>query len=219
MIKADEIIKSKRKTLTVSLDRDGRVIVRAPKYYSDKQINAALADSENWIRKQLAKYEKNKQILNSYRIADGGKMLLLGEDFEIRFADIESETVEGRTITLPESDPEKYLKALYRRIAKNYFTERTNRFAAVTGLTPSSVRVTGAKTRWGSCSAKKSINFSLNLVMCPPEVIDYVIVHELCHIKYMDHSKLFWNEVEKHIPDYKQRRKWLKDNRFIMDLI
>jgi len=219
MIKADTVIKSKRKTLSVSVDTHGRVIVRAPKHYTDRQINNALAGSQEWILKQLKKYEETKEKTNGLGIADGKSVLLLGEKFVVRFADVKKEIIEGRTITLPKDNPEECLKKLLRRMAKNFFTERAALYSDITGFTPSSVKVTSAKTRWGSCSAEKNICFSLSLIMCPLDVADYVIVHELCHIKYMNHSALFWNEVGKYIPDYKEKRKWLNNNRYIMDLI
>ncbi len=220
MIKADKIIYSKRKTISLSVDKDGRVIVRAPLKCSDRRINEALSDSESWIKKQLKKYGESRLITDRYSVEDGGKILLLGDEFEIRFADIKSADVKGKTIFLPENkNLQEQLKTLFKKIAVGYFTERTEYFSSLTGLVPSSVKVTSAKTRWGSCNVEKRINYSLSLVMCPLNVIDYVIVHELCHIKHMNHSPLFWSEVEKIIPDYRERRKWLRDNQYISDLI
>ena len=72
------------------------------------------------------------------------------------------------------------------------------------------------KTRWGSCSSKKNLNFNWRLILAPQEILDYVVAHELCHLKYMNHSKSFWNMVEEQIPDYKKRRKWLKDNHYLL---
>ena len=177
MIKADRIIKSKRKTVSVSVDRDGKVVVRAPYHYTDRQIDKVLSDSEKWIEKQLSKYEKARENTAGFGIENGKSVLLTGERFEIRIENIKKEKIEGRTITLPENNPEEHLKKLFREIAKDYLTERTEYISGITGLTPSSVKITSAKTRWGSCSAKKSINYSLSLIMCPPDVIDYVIVH------------------------------------------
>ncbi|MBO4339568.1 MAG: M48 family metallopeptidase [Clostridia bacterium] len=219
MINADKNIRTKRKTVALSVDNEGRVIVRAPLDCSEKRIREALLDSEKWLEKQLKKYEESRLIREIYGIRNGGKIPLLGEDFETVFSPVSSAKVEGRTIFLSEKNPEEQLKKLYRKIALNYFTERTEYFSSLTGFVPSSVKVTSAKTRWGSCTSKRNINYSLFLVMCPLDIIDYVIVHELCHIKHPDHSRLFWNEVEKTVPDYKRRRKWLKDNRYIMDLI
>ena len=88
---------------------------------------------------------------------------------------------------------------------------RVEYFAKVIGVTYGKITIRNQKTRWGSCSSKGNLNFNCLLMMAPPEVLDYVVVHELCHRKQMNHSKAFWSEVEKVLPDYKEARKWLKE--------
>lgn len=90
--------------------------------------------------------------------------------------------------------------------------ERVEYFAKVIGVTYGKITVRNQKTRWGSCSSKGNLNFNCLLMLAPPEVLDYVVVHELCHRKQMNHSKAFWLEVEKVLPDYKEVRKWLKED-------
>ena len=90
--------------------------------------------------------------------------------------------------------------------------ERVEYFAKVIGVTYGKITVRNQKTRWGSCSSKGNLNFNCLLMLAPPEVLDYVVVHELCHRKQMNHSKAFWSEVEKVFPDYKEARKWLKED-------
>ena len=89
--------------------------------------------------------------------------------------------------------------------------KRVEYFAKVIGVTYGKITVRNQKTRWGSCSSKGNLNFNCLLMLAPPEVLDYVVVHELCHRKQMNHSKAFWLEVEKVLPDYKEARKWLKE--------
>lgn len=89
--------------------------------------------------------------------------------------------------------------------------ERVEYFAKVIGVTYGKITIRNQKTRWGSCSSKGNLNFNCLLMLAPPEVLDYVVVHELCHRKQMNHSKAFWLEVEKVLPDYKEARKWLKE--------
>ncbi len=102
-------------------------------------------------------------------------------------------------------------KALVKE-AKSWFADRTAYFAPLLGVTYGSVTIRTQKTRWGSCTGKGDLNFNCLLMLAPEEVRDYVIVHELCHRKHMDHSAAFWAEVERVCPDCKLRRKWLKDN-------
>lgn len=88
---------------------------------------------------------------------------------------------------------------------------RVEYFARVIGVTYGKITIRNQKTRWGSCSSKGNLNFNCLLMLAPPEVLDYVVVHELCHRKQMNHSKAFWAEVEKVCPDYKAAKKWLKE--------
>lgn len=94
--------------------------------------------------------------------------------------------------------------------ALEYIPERVEHFAKIVGVDYGRITIRNQKTRWGSCSSKGNLNFNCLLMLTPPEVIDYVVVHELCHRKEMNHSKAFWSEVEKVIPDYKKRERWLK---------
>ena len=96
--------------------------------------------------------------------------------------------------------------------AKTYIPQRVRFFAPQIGVTYGKITIRRQKTRWGSCSSQGNLNFNLLLMLTPPEVIDYIVVHELCHRKEMNHSPRFWAEVEKILPDYRIRQKWLKEN-------
>lgn len=96
--------------------------------------------------------------------------------------------------------------------ALRYIPERVAYFAKLVGVTYGRITIRNQKTRWGSCSSKGNLNFNCLLMLTPPEVIDYVVVHELCHRKKMNHSKSFWNEVEKVCPNYKESVRWLKES-------
>ena len=90
--------------------------------------------------------------------------------------------------------------------------QRVRKYAAIIGVTVGRITIRNQKTRWGSCSSKGNLNFNCLLMLCPEEIRDYVVVHELCHRKELNHSTRFWNEVARVMPDYAQRRKWLKEN-------
>lgn len=98
----------------------------------------------------------------------------------------------------------------YRRMARERLGQRTAYFARLMGVSYGRITVRAAKTRWGSCSSQGNLNFHWKLVLMPPEVLDYVVVHELAHRKEMNHSPAFWAEVARVLPDYRERRKWLK---------
>ncbi len=96
--------------------------------------------------------------------------------------------------------------------AMTLIPQKVRYYAQIIGVTYGRITIRNQRTRWGSCSGKGNLNFNCLLLLMPEEVLDYVVVHELCHRKEMNHSARFWEEVEKILPDYRQRRKWLKDN-------
>lgn len=109
-------------------------------------------------------------------------------------------------------------KSAYRAKALVYFNDRVKHYADMAGLTYKSVKVNNANTRWGSCGAQDSLNFTWRLILAPYRVIDYVVVHELMHIKQKNHSRKFWQEVENLIPDYKKDERWLKENGYLLNI-
>ena len=109
-----------------------------------------------------------------------------------------------------EGHPE--IEAFYRRQARKRITERTAYFARRMGVTYGRISIRAARTRWGSCSREGNLNFHWKLILMPPEILDYVVVHELAHRREMNHSSRFWAQVAEILPDYKARRQWLKEN-------
>ena len=116
------------------------------------------------------------------------------------------------------SRAEGLFRTWYRARAREILEDRVMHFALRMGLACLSVRITDAKERWGSCSAAGTLNFAWRLVMAPPPVIDYVIVHELTHLVEMNHSRRFWERLGRVLPDYVWRRKWLKENGHLLTL-
>ena len=122
--------------------------------------------------------------------------------------------IETHLAKLPQARPkltEKELEELRRR-AKEILPQRVDYYARLIGVTYGTITVRSQRTRWGSCSSRGNLNFNCLLMLTSPEILDYVVVHELCHRKEMNHSKAFWAHVESILPDYRERRKWLKDN-------
>lgn len=132
-----------------------------------------------------------------------------------KFVESKSDWIEkhlaGHDLAAPEKLTEPELKQL-REKTRQLVTARAKHFAAIIGVQYNQIAIRMQRTRWGSCSSKGNLNFNCLLGLTPPEVLDYVVVHELCHLIEMNHSKQFWDAVEKNMPDYKVHRKWLKDN-------
>lgn len=121
----------------------------------------------------------------------------------------QQEKMAQRRVLHPEPSPEQ--AEHYRQMAREVLPVLVSRWSQTMGVCPAAVHITSARTRFGSCSGKNSISFSWRLMQYPPEAIEYVVVHELCHIRHHDHSAAFWAEVSRFLPDYRKRQSLLKD--------
>lgn len=184
-----KIICSNRKTLAIQINPDLSVTVRAPMYAPQSDIERILREKEGWIQKHIEKIREQEE----------KRKKMQGEKGEY------GELVERDYLTNEE------IKKLADK-ALQHIPKRVSYFAKHIGVTYGKITIRNQKTRWGSCSSKGNLNFNCLLMLTPPEVIDYVIVHELCHRKEMNHLGAFWAEVEKVLPDYKEQVKWLKEN-------
>ena len=211
-----QLIRSRRKSIALIVQRDGTLVVRAPLRTPQAHIEAVLAEKEEWIRE---KQEHNRKLWNAQapRTFNGGEeFLFLGKSYRLAIVEGQKQALEFRegfylrrsAIKLASATFEKW----YREQARQIFTERVGFFARRHGFRYRSIRISGARTRWGSCGAKGTLNFSWRLAMAPLEVIDYVVMHELAHLEEKNHSRKYWARVERMMPDYKLRRQWLKKN-------
>ncbi|MDR1721610.1 MAG: M48 family metallopeptidase [Methanobrevibacter sp.] len=208
------IIYSKRKTLMLRINKDGSLEVRAPNNYPKEKIEEFVKSKENWINKHQEKVKEKHQLRGSFNINYGDTVRLRGK--RIPITPIKKEIAEFKNDeffiyeNLDKNNIKELIIKLYKNIAKYHITSRVNHFKEIMNLKPRAIRITSAKTRWGSCSNRHSINFSWRLIMAEDDVIDYVVVHELAHIKQPNHSKEFWKIVEEILPDYKERKNKLK---------
>lgn len=194
----------------------GRVVVSSPAFLSDKQIQALIVGKASWIKRQLA----SQVVRNPLQYREGESLLYLGQLLILKLAQGRNhcELSQGGQLqlTLPSvSKPHLIRKSLinwYKQQASLYLNQRVEFFAQLTGLTPTGMAIKTFKARWGSCSRQGIIDFNWQLMMIPAEVIDYVVVHELCHLKYFNHSKQFWGLVSRFLPDYNNHKIWLKHN-------
>lgn len=219
MIQPDKIIRSNRKTLAVCISPFGEVTVRAPKTCDTARIFAFLEAKEKWILRQKAKTAGAGMRLPPENL-HGFTFLLLGRDCRILLhggRDIRFDRDTG-SLYLPERNARARLQKWLKENALRIFTEATENAAKRMGVSYKSVRVTSAKTRWGSCSGENAVRYSFRLLYAPKEVIEYVVVHELAHTKQKNHSPKFWREVEKFDPAWRQKRAWLKTHAYLMEI-
>ena len=219
MIQPDEIIRSRRKTLAITVDSFGRLIVRAPLCCSETRIFSFLQEKEGWILRKIAE-RKGAGVRLPPENLHGYKMLVLGKECVICIVPTQKVGYDGEKniIYLPEKNSRERLVKWLKENAKRIFTQVTAETAARMGVGYKSVGVTSARSRWGSCSGENAIRFSFRLLYAPKEVIEYVVVHELAHTKHHNHSKAFWAEVAKFIPDWRVKRTWLKKHSGLMEI-
>ena len=202
-----EIIRKKIKNIYIQI-KDGKVIVRAPYKVNEKEIKKLVDEKNDWISKQLAKQEK-KNLKEEYSLEILGKIYpIIEHTSDNDYIDINENEVN--IYLNDKSKRNNLIKQLYRKCAQKQYIITTQKMMEKTGLEPNSWRVKDIQYAWGSCTNKKNITLSLNLIKKREELIEYVVVHELCHLKYMNHSKDFWNLVQIYIPNYKECRKELR---------
>jgi len=212
----------KRKTVSIIIRSNNRVDVLAPTLMPAYLIHRFVGEKQSWIHKKL---QFNQEIRSNYQ----PKSFTAGERFDLKGDSYRLETtaskssihIEDDRLIAPSHAPDK-LKSLmitwYRQQAATHFQQRSQHFAAVIGVTPASIGVKTYKTRWGSCHHDGRIYFNWRLIMAPCWVIDYVIVHELCHLIHHNHSRLYWHTVEEVMPDYRKAKAWLKNSGLLLDL-
>ncbi len=213
----DEIIRSSRKTLSISIDGRGRLIVRAPKRCDDERIFAFLAEKEGWIRKKQAERRLTALPLPPENL-EGYAFPLFGERTEIFLYGGKKVLFERGRLYLPEKNARAKLVQWLKGETKRVLERETEAFAATMGTSFASISISSARTRWGSCSKENALRYTFRLLYCPIEIIRYVVVHELAHTRHKNHSPRFWQEVERYMPDWKIRRKWLKAHGSLMEL-
>ena len=208
-----KIIKSKRRTLSLSINENAELIVRAPNQISNKKIEEFIIEKSKWIN-------KNKNLMQS-RINEmndsDSDYLFLGNIYPLIKVNENSNKIDfnGTEFITSIENQDKFkssLKSWYKIKFKEIAIPRLNYFSDKYNLKINQVRFKNQKTLWGSCSSKNNINLNYLLVMAPMIVIDYVIIHELVHTVHKNHSENFWNAVEAIMPDYKKAKKWLNKN-------
>ncbi len=209
-----QLRRMKRKTVGIYITKEGEIEVRAPRSVSEAEIDRLVQEKEAWITTHQTKMRERIQLQAMDRIRPGGTVIFLGRSYPAEPSQTRDISFNGTRFLLPDL-PEAELRAalvdFYRKAAKALLPSAVERFAPLVGKAPQQVRITSAKTRWGSCSAKGGLNFSWRLLCAPPEAMDYVVVHELAHLIEFNHSSRFWAIVEGILPDYKARRQSLKE--------
>lgn len=212
-----------RKTICLKLVNPTEIQVTAPATVSNSDIEKILYKKYNWIEKQaiflkqLAETHINTQAVNQATI------LFLGQQYVLNITQANDKSgvmVVDDIIRLtipPDLAPtnfncSKILEEWYKKSAANILLDKTRYWSAQLSVSPTKITIKDQKTRWGSCSNNGSINYNWRIIMAPPEVINYLVIHELTHLIIPNHSQDFWKLVAKYCPEFKKSRCWLKAN-------
>jgi predicted metal-dependent hydrolase len=216
-----KLVFSKRRTVSLSISRDGVLTVRAPKRLPISFINKVLAEKRSWIEKHLRRMENIKRAKHQY--LDGEKFWYLGRQYPLMLVDSYLSKLKFvDNVFLLSRHKTQFGKQLfidwYAKQAKEIIFPRAKYFAELMKVKYRRISITSAQTRWGSCSSGKTINFSWRLIMASQEAVDATIVHELAHLIHHNHSKAFWDKVSEFYPSHKQAKKWLNTHAHFLQI-
>lgn len=215
-----QVVRSKRATADIVIERDGSIVVRAPESIPDERIEDMVEAKRIWIYKNLAEWRdlNATRVLREYRNGEG--FLYLGRSYRLLLVADQPEPLllkNGRFCLRRDLVDEGAIEAAKAAFRDYYIargserlTQRLNYYAPKVGVTPQDMNVRELGNRWASCSPGGNLAFHWKCMMAPQTIIDYIVVHELCHFRYLDHTDAFWNEVDKVIPNYAERKEWLR---------
>lgn len=222
-----EIKKGNRiKTVAIHINPTGYITVLSPQSLDEEKIRMILHKKARWIIEKQEQIKKNRNSNSGKQFVSGESFPYLGRYYRLKVMKSITETEEkcrmvGGRLAVEvngKSDSEngrtaikKALMDWYLQHAEEKIRERASRFARLIGRWPASIKIKNQEKRWGSCSRTGIIRFNWKIIMAPISIMDYVIVHELCHLISPQHSSRFWQKVQSVIPDYKKRRDWLKE--------
>ncbi|MCF7990492.1 MAG: M48 family metallopeptidase [Thiohalocapsa sp.] len=217
-----------RKTTDIVIERTGRITVRAPEGYTPEQVDAVVRSKRMWIYRNLAEWRDLNASAVVREWVNGETFLYLGRSYRLALVSDDGPAIqlkEGR-FRLQRAVIEAGSVAAARQAFETYYTDkglerfgrRVAYYAPKVGVEAAAVKVKDMGYRWASCGRSGVLNFHWKSMMAPARIIDYIAVHELCHLHHRDHSDAFWNEVDKVMPDYRERKDWLRRHGASLDL-
>lgn len=225
---AYNVVRSRRKTADIVVERDGRIFVRVPPSISQEHIEEMVKAKQLWIYKTLAEWRdlNAARVVRDFRNGEG--FLYLGRSYRLSLVTHQKEPLllkNGRfnlRRDLVAHGEISYAQAAFRDYyivkGRERISQRVTYYAPKVGIVPKSIDVRELGHRWASCSSRGHLTFHWKCMMAPQTIIDYIVVHELCHFHYRDHTDAFWNEVDKVLPDFQERKAWLRKHGAGLDL-
>jgi len=191
----------------VTVEPSGEVEVVLPRRARDREAAAAVRELWPWIERRLAE----AAVLRERIAARGATVPFLGEVLELRVERGRTRAHRrGDALLVPDGDARPAIERWYRRTARAEVVPRLDEAVDALGVDYESVRIANQRTRWGSCSSTGAMSFNWRLLLAPEDVLDYVVWHEACHLRHLDHSPRFWALLERHRPGYREQKAWLR---------
>lgn len=218
-----ELIKRNRKTSSLIVERDGSVKIIAKEELSTSNIEELIEKKLYWIYSKKAEFEDLNSSKVTRQFKSGQGFLYLGSSYRLEVTEKSDKDLllyRGRFYLNKSklNEANEVFKTFYKEKGFKKIQERIEIYKRQMGVNPKSIRIMELKNRWGSCSDEGNLNFHWKCALAPITIIDYIVVHELAHLIYKDHSDEFWNTVDKVIPDYLKRKQWLRDNGASLDI-
>jgi predicted metal-dependent hydrolase len=210
-----KIIRSKRKTVSIFVERDGSVSARVPEDITYEKIKEVVLGKQYLIHKHLAEWEQMNENKIDREYVNGQSFLYLGRNYRLKIADEDSESLLLRNgyFILPKKHKEKakdHFIRFYKEKLNDKIEPIVESLQSQLGVTANDVKIMELQNRWASCSTKGNIHFHWKCAMAPIDVLNYIVLHELVHLKYQNHTPAFWNEIDKIMPGYEKHVHWLK---------
>ncbi len=211
------VLRSARRSVAIFIERDGSVSVRAPLSVTDEQLAKVVEKKLPWIYRNRALWRELNRDAPKREFVSGESFYVAGQPciLDIRHEADEPLALAGDRLVLKHSHIEKaeeLLRALYRKMGYERLPVLIERFASRMGVKPGRLRVWELQNRWASCSEKGNLNFHWRVLALPLDVLEYLVVHELAHLKHRNHNNHFWEEVEKVYPQWRRATEWLRLN-------
>lgn len=210
-----KLIRSKRRTVSLEVTDDAKLLVRAPFSATLKYIEEVIIKNNIWIAKRQFLAKKNNILFKPKKFITGEKFLYLGKEYPLQIIDTCDAICLNDFLFFPQkltANIREHLVVWYKEQAEKIISKRVAHYSSLSGLRHNGVKLSEAKTKWASCNGDNSLTFVWRLVMAPLATIDYVVAHELAHITVKNHSKKFWKKVESIFPGYQNERRWLREN-------
>lgn len=229
-----QIVRSlrRRKTSSISISPEGNVIVSVPPWVSPKSIETLVGERASWIKKALSRFSSNQKPKTKL-YSDGEKHLYFGEEYPLSISAVtgiatarlqflynrfQAMVPSHHSLARQSEDIKEAMFRWYLDNGKRIITEKVNYFAKLLNVSYNRIVLKKVSSIWGSCSSKNNLNFNRKLIMAPHHVVDYVVIHEVCHLIHRHHRKSFWDLVKSFDPEYRSHIRWLKQNHHLLTI-